>query len=65
MNLLKFRLAYKSINRTVSSEAKRIAWQAWLWLKKMASESYVKLFFGYLVRDVLRDLLFGLWEYMK
>lgn len=60
MNLLNVRLAYKRINRIVSSEAKQIAWQAWLWLKKMGSESYVKLFFGYVIRDLLREVFYFL-----
>lgn len=65
MSLLSLKLAYKRINRTVSSEAKQIAWQAWLWLKKIAGESYVKLFLSYVIRDVLREVIYYLLEQMK
>jgi hypothetical protein len=65
MNLLNVRLAYKRINRIVSSEAKQIAWQAWLWLKKIGSESYVQLFFGYVIRGLLREVLYYLMEQIK
>lgn len=65
MNRLFFKLAYKRINRIVSSEAKQIAWQAWLWLKKVGSESYVKLFFGYVIKFALRELIFHLLDLMK
>ena len=65
MNLLSFKLAYKSINRIVSSEAKRIAWQAWLWLKRIASESYTKLFFSYVIRGFLREVIYYLLEHIE
>lgn len=65
MNLLSFKLAYKSINRIVSSEAKRIAWQAWLWLKKIGSQSYMKLFFSYVIRGLLREVIYYLLEHIE
>lgn len=51
------KLAHQRINRTVSSEAKRIARQAWLGLKKMAGENPSKLFFSYAARVVIGELL--------
>lgn len=60
MNRLSITLAYKRINRAVSSEAKQIAWQVWVWLKKVGGESYVKLFFGYVIRGLIRELIYFL-----
>lgn len=65
MNLLNFKLAYKRINRIVWPEAKQIAWRTWLWLKKVGGESCVKLFFSYVVRDILRDFILSLLDQMK
>ncbi|WP_041742023.1 hypothetical protein [Collimonas fungivorans] len=58
MNLLIIiKLAHTSINRNVSSEAKQFARQAWLGLKKMAGESLFKLFFGYVTRALIAEVL--------
>jgi len=65
MNLLSITLAYKRINRAVSSEAKQIAWQVWVWLKKIGGESHVKLFFGYVVRELIREIIYFLIDISK
>lgn len=58
MNLLIIiKLSHTSINRSVSSEAKQFARQAWLGLKKMAGESPFKLFFSYATRALIMEIL--------
>lgn len=65
MNRLSITLAYKRINRAVSSEAKQIARQVWVWLKKVGGESCVKLFFGYVIRGLLREFVYFLLDINK